>query len=88
MIYLMLAALWLGLALTAFLVPYFKPWTIPNTDISVGWLALAFLLYNLARWWTTRRKQPPDRRLLHPSTRHFPRDEPPDPQFQFRDESK
>jgi hypothetical protein len=58
MIYLVLATLWLALAVTAFLLPHLnpnvRPWTIPTTDISIGWLALAFLIYNLARWWTHR----------------------------------
>ena len=89
MIYLLMAVLWLGLALTAFLMPHVKPdgpaWTLPNTNISVGWLALVFLVYNLARWWTTRVQKPRDRRLLRPVPRHAPKEEPPDPQFHFRE---
>jgi hypothetical protein len=53
----------------------------------VGWMGLVFLVYNLARWWTTRKQQPPDRRLLRPIHRaHPPREEPPDTRFQIRDE--
>jgi len=89
MIYLFMAVLWLGVALTAFLMPHIKPdgptWTFPNTNISVGWVALAFLMYNLARWWTSRVQKAPDRRLLRPVTRHSPSDEAPDPRFQFRE---
>jgi hypothetical protein len=89
MIYLMMAVLWVGVALTAFLMPHFKPdgpaWTFPNTDISVGWVALVFLIYNLARWWTSRAQKPADRRLLRPVRRHAPSDETSDPRFQFRE---
>ena len=90
MIYLVMVILWLGVALTAFLMPHFKPdgppWTIPNTSISVGWLAVVFFIYTLARWWTSRQNKPQDRRLLRPVSRHVPSDEPPDTRFQIRDE--
>ncbi len=90
MIYLVMAILWLGLAVTAFLMPHIKPdgptWTIPNTNISVGWLALAFLVYNLTKWWSSKKQKPPDRRLLRPSARHNPNEEPPDPRFQFTEQ--
>ena len=89
MIYLLLAVLWLGLALTAFLMPVLKPdgptWTIPNTNISYGWVALAFLFYDVAHWWIKRGQKRPERRLLRPVTRHSPSEEAPDPRFQFRE---
>ena len=91
MIYLVMAVVWLGVAVAAFLLPRLNPngppWTIPNTDISVGWMALVFLVYNLARWWTNRKQQSPDRRYLRLINRPSPpKDEPPDTRFQLRDE--
>jgi hypothetical protein len=88
MINLVLAFLWLCVALTAFLLPHFNPdgppWTIPGSNISIGWLALAFLIYNLARWWTSRGMRQQDRRLLRPIRRPTAGDEPPDPQVEIR----
>jgi len=57
---LVLATVWLGLAAAAFILPSVHPegrsWTVPNTSISIGWVALVFCGYNMARWWTGRLK--------------------------------
>jgi hypothetical protein len=77
---------WLSLAAMAFLMPRLNPdgnpWTIPNTDISMGWVGLFFFAYNMARWWATRKQQ--DRRLLRPTPPEPQHPElPPDPKFNF-----
>jgi len=88
-IYLVMGLVWLSLAVTAFVMPHVNPdnaWTIPNTDISIGWVGLFFFAYNMARWWGTRNKQP-DRRLLTPTPpRPLHPEQPPDPNFNFTEE--
>ena len=68
MIHLILAFIWLSLACLAFLLPWLdpegSPWTIPQTQISIGWLALFFSAYNLARRWASPRG--PSRPAAHP----------------------
>jgi hypothetical protein len=57
MINLILAFIWLGFAVFVFAAPHFnpqaRPLKIPGTEISMGWFALVFFLYNVIRWWTT-----------------------------------
>lgn len=97
MINLILAGVWLGLALLAFAQPHLNPggreWTIPVFDWSlpVSWLALGFFGYNLVRWGAGQRRRPPK---PSPAPRqHQPQREPSDPQWDFsqsnpHDESK
>jgi hypothetical protein len=54
MFHLVLAGIWLGLAVFAFLQPGGQEWVIPNTSISIGWIALAFFAYNVIRWRSSR----------------------------------
>lgn len=54
MLHLVLAGIWLGLAAFAFLKPGDQEWVIPNTSISIGWIALAFFAYNVFRWQSSR----------------------------------
>jgi hypothetical protein len=88
-LYLVMAMVWLTLALAAFVMPHINPdgnpWTIPNTQISAGWIGLLFFGYNMARWWGTRRRET-DRRLLRPTpARPVHPEQPPDPNFNFSD---
>jgi len=63
MLNLILAGVWLGLALLAFAQPHLNPggqeWVIPVFDwvIPVSWAALAFFAYNLIRWAASQRHQ-------------------------------
>ncbi len=80
MLYLMMALAWLVLGVAAFVMPRFNqvvgPWKIPGTDISTGWLALFFVVYNLTRWWTVRPRER-DRRILRPTPARPLTSEPP-----------
>jgi hypothetical protein len=52
LLYLLMALIWLSLAMVAFTAP--GNWSIPRTDMSVGWLALLFFAYNVIRWSVRR----------------------------------
>jgi hypothetical protein len=86
-LYIVMALVWLSLAILAFVMPRLdpdgNPWTIPNTEISIGWVGLFFFGYNLARWWATRKRQT-DRRLLRPTpARLLHPERPADPNLNF-----
>jgi hypothetical protein len=87
MLHLVLAAIWLGLAVFAFLQPHLNPgqeWVIPNTSISIGWIALAFFVYNVIRWRASRPAVP-----QHPAWQPRPEDKKPtDPALDFSDPRK
>jgi hypothetical protein len=61
MLYVILSLIWLGLAVVAFAMPWLdphgRPWTFPGTNISLGWVALAFFGYNVARWYAERMRK-------------------------------
>lgn len=55
---LFLAVFWLmmgaGLVLWHWLYPEVRQARLPNSDVSLGWLAILMGLYNLARWYGIR----------------------------------
>jgi hypothetical protein len=55
--YLFLAVFWLGVALYVLLYPLYHPdaeaWTILDSNVSIGWVLLLFVAWNLMRWWLT-----------------------------------
>jgi hypothetical protein len=90
---LILALVWLVAALAVLGLDYLGPgsgWRIAGTNLSFGWLMLALALYNLVRWWSIRSNEAARRAQAVPPSyrRHFipPRDEPPDPNFDFGSE--
>ena len=70
LLYLLMALVWLSVAAMAFVLPRInpavKPWDIPGTEISVGWIALVFFVHDIIRW-KMRRAGQRDRRLLRPT---------------------
>jgi hypothetical protein len=62
---------------------------IRGTQVSFGWLALAFAGYNLVRWWGSRsanlRRRDPEQVSRPPGVQKPPR-EASDPQFDFSDQ--
>lgn len=93
---LILAGVWLGMALVAFAQPHLDPggreWVIPVFDweIPVSWVALAFCIYNLVRWAAMQRSTPKSKPAPPPVDTRI---QPSDPQWDFsrpgpRDEAK
>ena len=81
-LYLCMAILWMGLGIMAFLMPLLIP-NAPSWSIPIGGFALLLVGYDIFRWWTSGEEKPPYRRLLPRSLRRHPKDEPPNPEFQF-----
>jgi predicted ABC-type exoprotein transport system permease subunit len=55
--YLFLAVFWLGVALFVLIYPLYHPdaeaWTIFGSKVSIGWVLLLFVAWNLMRWRLT-----------------------------------
>jgi hypothetical protein len=49
--YLLIALVWLLLAVLAFLYPV--GWTILDTGWSIAWVLLFLVVWNVIRWWLT-----------------------------------
>ncbi len=93
---LLLAGVWLLLALVAFFPALFDPeerfLRLGRNSALLGCLALLMCLYNVVRWWTSRswvaqqRAVRDEMERRHPGEGHRPpEDRPPDPNFDFRD---
>ncbi len=82
MINLVLAGVWLGVAVMAFLQTGGQEWVIPNTSIEIRWLALALFVYNLVRYGMSQAYR---RRAAAPPLPEPPRHQPTDSQFDFSD---
>lgn len=73
MLNLVLAGVWLGLALLAFAQPHLNPggreWIIPVFDweVPVSWAALVLFAYNLVRWGASQRQRPKPSRPARPA---------------------
>jgi hypothetical protein len=94
---LILALAWLLGAVVLFAYEQFTGdmrFRIRGTDLSAAWLLLVLGLYNLARWWSLRRARADQQALrseqVHrrPAPFREPRNEPPDPNFNFTDEPR
>jgi hypothetical protein len=98
---LILAAVWLTLAAAIFSAtaaganPEWFTIRFGGTKASVAWLALALAGFNLVRWWLGRRyraaqriaREAERRREYAQQVRAASPPEPPNPDFQFKDES-
>ena len=84
MVNLILAFIWLGIAVTAFVMPRIRPdgnpWTILDTGISIGWVAVAFFVYNVIRWWASGAKPEPRPLFPHRTSTPGHGERPPNPQ--------
>jgi hypothetical protein len=91
---LILSCFWLLLGLALLAWPKLNPqpdgpdWTILNTGIPAGWIAIVLGVYNLVRWWSIRSRAALRRAdeegflRRQPRPSHRPPQEP-DPTFDF-----
>ena len=89
---LFLAIFWLALAGAAFVLAWVEPdrpiLRLAGTDVNVGWLALAFCVYNGLRWLSTRRVARRKRQWEEAAERSYPSPREGaerNPAFDFRD---
>jgi hypothetical protein len=90
---LILACFWLVVAVGAFVLSWVEPdlqiLRLAGTGVNVGWLALAFSVYNCLRWQSSRLVARRKQQWAEASGRNYrPRreDAEPNPAFDFSDQ--